>query len=72
MLREPKMFQKMDSCGITNLIFTSSVAVYGLNTNFPNEKYDPKPFNHYGKSKLKAEEIIRKWYEIDKKNRSLL
>ena len=43
------VLKRMDSHGITNLIFTSSVAVYGLNTKFPNEQSNPKPFNHYGK-----------------------
>ena len=43
---------KMDEFEIKNLIFTSSVAVYGLNKNNPSETHNVDPFNHYGKSKL--------------------
>jgi nucleoside-diphosphate-sugar epimerase len=52
----------MDKHNIENLIFLSSVAVYGLNINYPNELSTPKPFNHYGKSKLQAENEIIKWF----------
>ena len=50
-------------CGIKNLIFTSSVAIYGLNKFNPNEEHDVDPFNHYGKSKWQAELMIRDWYK---------
>ena len=52
----------MDKHGVKNLIFTSSVAVYGLNKNNPNESIKIDPFNHYGKSKWKAEQVINNWY----------
>ena len=55
----------MDKHNVKNLIFTSSVAVYGLNKNNPNESHRIEPFNHYGKSKWKAEEIIKEWYNND-------
>lgn len=61
----------MDTHGIKNLIFTSSVAVYGLNKNNPNENHSIDPFNHYGKSKWQAEEVIKKWYEKDPKGKSV-
>jgi nucleoside-diphosphate-sugar epimerase len=61
----------MDNSGIKNLIFTSSVAVYGLNKVNPNEKNNVDPFNHYGKSKWEAELAIQKWYENDPKNKSV-
>lgn len=54
---------KMDELGIKNLIFTSSVAVYGLNKINPKEEHPVDPFNHYGKSKLEAERVIKEWYE---------
>tara|TARA_B100002052_G_C15879959_1_gene598749 strand:+ start:1602 stop:2561 length:960 start_codon:yes stop_codon:yes gene_type:complete len=60
---------QMDKVGCKNLIFTSTVAVYGLNNLNPNEDFEPKPFNHYGKSKLKAENIIKNWFKIDPKNK---
>ena len=57
------VLEKMDKNGIKNLIFTSSVAVYGLNKNNPDEHHIHDPFNHYGKSKWKAEKVIKDWYE---------
>jgi GlcNAc-P-P-Und epimerase len=61
----------MDAKGINNIIFTSSVAVYGLNKNNPNEKHPVNPFNHYGRSKWQAEEVLEEWYNQNPKNRSL-
>jgi len=61
----------MDINGVKSIIFTSSVAVYGLNKKNPNEEYPVDPFNHYGKSKWQAEEILREWYQKDPENRSL-
>ena len=51
----------MDRAGITSIIFTSTVAVYGLNRDNPDENEPVAPFNHYGKSKWQAEELIREW-----------
>lgn len=62
---------KMDEFGIKNLIFTSSVAVYGLNKIKPSEEHATDPFNHYGKSKLLAEQVIKDWYDNDSKNKSV-
>ena len=62
----------MDKSGVKNLIFTSSVAVYGLNKNNPCENHYVDPFNHYGKSKWHAEQIIRAWYEKDSKGKSVI
>lgn len=61
----------MDQKGIKNIIFTSSVAVFGLNKNNPDESHPVDPFNHYGKSKWQAEEVLREWFHKDSKNRSL-
>ena len=66
-----KVLDKMDEHGIKNLIFTSSVAVYGLNKVNPNELHPVDPFNHYGKSKWEAEKIIKKWYEKDPESKSV-
>ena len=62
----------MDKHNVKNLIFTSSVAVYGLNKNNPNESHRIEPFNHYGKSKWKAEEIIKEWYNNDQEGKSII
>lgn len=56
------VLQAMEANGIKHLVFTSSVAVYGLNKNNPDENFPADPFNHYGKSKWQAEEILQDWY----------
>lgn len=61
----------MDQNGVKKIIFTSSVAVYGLNKKNPNEQHPTDPFNHYGKSKLQAEEVLREWFEKDPENRQV-
>ena len=65
------VLKAMDIAGVKNLIFTSSVAIYGLNKNNPNENHEPDPFNHYGKSKFKAEQAIKKWYNNDPSSKSV-
>ena len=61
----------MDNAGVKNIIFTSSVAIYGLNKTNPDENHPEDPFNHYGKSKWKAEQVIKEWYENDLTNKSV-
>lgn len=65
------VLEAMDKNGVKNIIFTSSVAVYGLNKENPNEQHFADPFNHYGKSKWQAEQVLREWYNKDSENRSL-
>lgn len=50
-----------EATGIDHIIFTSSVAVYGLGTNDADECVQPRPFNEYGRTKLVAEGIYREW-----------
>ena len=52
------ILEKMDEYNIKSLIFTSSVAIYGLNKNNPSENHEKDPFNDYGKSKWEAEKLI--------------
>lgn len=52
----------MEKNGVKRLVFFSSVAVYGLNKDNPNEEHPADPFNHYGKSKWQAEEVVKEWY----------
>ena len=52
----------MKSNGISRLIFTSSVAVYGLNKSNPTELHPTDPFNDYGRSKWQAECALQQWY----------
>ena len=65
------VLEAMDKSGVKNLIFTSSVAIYGLNKKNPDENHDQDPFNHYGKSKWEAEVVIKEWYENDPINKSV-
>ena len=50
---------------VHRLIFTSTVAVYGLDSGSPNEESPLSPFNDYGKSKYKAEAIFNNWADSD-------
>lgn len=53
---------------IKQIIFTSTVAVYGLNKENPTEETLVDPFNDYGKSKLEAEEHLKVWAGEDVSN----
>lgn len=65
------VLDKMDEQGIKHLVFTSSVAVYGLNKINPDENHPVDPFNHYGKSKWQAEQVIQRWYTKDPVGKSV-
>lgn len=65
------VLEAMDNKGVKNIIFTSSVAVYGLNKKNPDENHSLDPFNHYGKSKWLAEQVIKDWYNKDPSNKSV-
>ena len=65
------VLQAMDKAGVKRLIFTSSVAIYGLNKKNPDETHKQDPFNHYGKSKWQAEQVIKEWYENNPKGKSV-
>lgn len=53
--------EAMKKQGVKQLIFTSSVAIYGLDKDNPNESFPAEPFNHYGKSKWEAEVVLQQW-----------
>jgi nucleoside-diphosphate-sugar epimerase len=65
------VLQAMDNAGVKNIIFTSSVAIYGLNKTNPDENHPKDPFNHYGKSKWQAELAIKEWYDNDPDGKSI-
>jgi GlcNAc-P-P-Und epimerase len=47
--------------GIERLIFTSTVAVYGMQEGEADETAATRPFNDYGRTKLEAEKVFRAW-----------
>jgi len=51
--------------GVGRIVFTSSVAVYGLDKVNPEESWEPEPFNEYGRTKLAAERVFTEWAESD-------
>ena len=50
---------------IERLVFTSTVAVYGLDRPEPDEDAPLDPFGHYGISKRQAEDLMRAWQAED-------
>jgi nucleoside-diphosphate-sugar epimerase len=62
----------MEEMDINRIVFTSSVAVYGLDKDNPDEDTPEDPFNHYGKSKWAAEELLREWYNKKPEGRTVM
>jgi nucleoside-diphosphate-sugar epimerase len=63
----------MELNGIKKIVFTSTVALYGLDQEIsPDENALVSPFNHYGKSKYKAEKTLREWLAIDNTRSALV
>ena len=58
--------------GTKQIIFTSSVAVYGFAPEGTDEQGALNPFNDYGRSKMEAEAIYRAWLAEDPEQRSLV
>ncbi len=65
------VLKAMDEAGVKNIIFTSSVAIYGLNKINPDENHQKDPFNHYGKSKWLAELVIKEWFDNNSDGKSV-
>ncbi len=57
---------------INTIVFTSSIAVYGIYEDQKSEKTIPRPDIPYGISKLTAEYIHRLWQKEDPKKRRLI
>ena len=58
--------------GISTIIFTSSVAVYGFAPIGTDESGEFNPFNDYGRTKLEAEFVYKEWQAKDPQNRKLV
>ncbi len=53
--------QAAEAAGVARIVFTSSVAVYGLRQPMADETTTPQPGNSYARSKLEAEAHYRRW-----------
>jgi GlcNAc-P-P-Und epimerase len=56
-----------EALGIERIVFTSSVAVYGLPEGEADEDAPCRPFNDYGRTKLEAEAAFRRWAEASRR-----
>ena len=57
---------------ISEIIFYSSVAVYGISDQVSSEEMIPKPDSPYGASKLAGEKVLYEWAEQDPKRKVLV
>lgn len=57
------VLEAMQANGVNRIVFTSSVAIYGLDKDNPDESFPADPFNHYGKSKWEAEQVLQAWHK---------
>lgn len=62
------VIQSAKANNISKIIFTSSVAIYGLNRGTPTEDMEAKPFNEYGRTKYEAEKNFLAWQKEDENN----
>jgi nucleoside-diphosphate-sugar epimerase len=58
--------------GITKMVFTSSVAIYGFAPAGTDESGGPGYFNDYGRTKYLAEQVYNAWQLEDPVNRTLV
>lgn len=57
--------------GVNDIIFTSSVAVYGYAKAGTSETGQIAPYNEYGRTKARAESVYRAWWDERPATRSL-
>ena len=58
--------------GIKEIVFYSSVAVYGMREQVSTEKMNPEPDSPYGASKLAGEKVLEKWAQEDPTRKVLI
>lgn len=58
--------------GVSKIIFTSSVAIYGFAPADTDESGAPNYFNDYGRTKYLAEQVYKAWQDEDPDNRTLV
>ena len=52
-----------ERCGVNNIVFTSSISVYGPSEEMKTEASTPSPVSAYGRSKLLAEQVHNAWLD---------
>ena len=57
---------------VRQIVFTSSVAVYGFGEPDADEESEINPFNDYGRTKAEAEVVYRDWQKENPEERSLV
>lgn len=57
---------------IQEIIFYSSVAVYGIRDEISTEEMQPMPDSPYGASKLAGEKVLQKWADEDPRRKVLI
>lgn len=62
----------MEAGGEQSLTFTSSIAVYGPSEEIKSESSTPMPTSDYGRSKLMAEDIFRRWRRSDESRKLVI
>ena len=58
--------------GVSKIIFTSSVAIYGFAPAETDESGEPAYFNDYGRTKYLAEQVYKKWQAEAPQDRTLV
>jgi len=58
--------------GVNQIIFTSSVAIYGFAPADTDESGEANYFNHYGRTKYLAEQVYKAWQLDDPESRTLV
>jgi nucleoside-diphosphate-sugar epimerase len=58
--------------GVSHIVFTSSVAVYGFAPIGTDESGNIAPFNDYGRTKYEAEQVFRAWHAEAPNERTLV
>ncbi|MBX2835143.1 MAG: NAD-dependent epimerase/dehydratase family protein [Micavibrio sp.] len=63
-----QVIKACEELGIEQIIFTSTVAIYGLDTADVSEEAEANPFNDYGRSKWESEKTFKEWAGKDEKH----
>ena len=71
-LKTKKLLQNIKDQKIDNFIYSSTCAVYGNVKKKVNENTSLKPVNFYGITKLKAENLVKKYSKVNNFNYAIL